>query len=204
MLQKFTFKRFSRSTPSRDEILLVFSTQLQVHQRMNANGTGTKWIIFLKQEYSKAWDFYNGDTLCTLCYSLYNVCDTHSVHNYLLKLWWSRLLCPRSSCYVFPPPLSGISWCSLTLRGGPGPPTPKVASPFPGSAHTPSPWFRTVRTVICFFAYLRLESQNLTCVVYTSAGAQLFKGEMPRPVCTIPASKGRKQQAYNTMTTSLC
>jgi hypothetical protein len=79
--------------------------------------------------------FY-GDTLCTLCYSLYNARDTHSVHNYLLKSWWSRLLCPRSSCYVFPPALSRINWCSLPIPGGPGPPTPKVASLFPGSAHS--------------------------------------------------------------------
>ncbi len=105
--------------------------------------TGTKWFIFLKQEYSKARVF-DGDTLCTLCYSLYNARNTHSVHNYLLKTWWSCLLCPRSSCYVFPPPLSGINWCSLPPPGGPGPPTPKVASLFPGSAHTPSPWFRTL------------------------------------------------------------
>ncbi len=108
--------------------------------------TGTKWFIFLKQEYSKAWNF-DGDTLCTLCYSLYNAHDTHSVHNYLLKSWWSRLLRPRSPCYVFPPPLSGINWRSLPLPGGPGPPTPKVASLFPGSAHTPSPRFRTIHCI---------------------------------------------------------
>ncbi len=64
--------------------------------------------------------------------------NTHSVHNYLSKSWRGRLLCPRSSCYVFPPPLSGTNCCSLPLPGGPGPPSPKVASPFPGSAHTPS------------------------------------------------------------------
>jgi hypothetical protein len=104
--------------------------------------TGTKWFIFLKQEYSKA-RLFDGYTLCTLCYSLYNARDTQSVHNYLLKSWWSRLLYPWSSCYVFPPPLSGINWCSLPPSGGPGPPTPKVASLFPRSAHTPSPWFRT-------------------------------------------------------------
>jgi hypothetical protein len=69
--------------------------------------------------------------------------NTHSVHNCFLKSWRSRLLCPRSSCYVFPPPLSGPNCCSLPLSGGPGPPTPKVASLFPGSAHAPSPWFRT-------------------------------------------------------------
>jgi hypothetical protein len=105
--------------------------------------TGTKWFIFLKQEYSKA-RFLMGIHYVHYVTHLYNAHDTHSVHNYLLKSWWSRLLCPRSSCFVFPPPLSGSNWCSLPLSGGLGPPAPKVASLFPGSAHTPSPWFRTI------------------------------------------------------------
>ncbi len=100
--------------------------------------TGTKWFIFLKQEYSKAW------FLMGIHYIHYVThYDTHSLHNHHLKSWWSRLLCPQSSCYVFPPTLSGIIWCSLPLPGGLRPHTPKVASLFPGSAHTPSPWFRT-------------------------------------------------------------
>ncbi len=74
--------------------------------------TGTKWFIFLKQEYSKA-QFLMGIHSVHYVTHLYNARDTHSVHNYLLKLWWSRLLCFWSSCYVFPPPLSGSNWCSL-------------------------------------------------------------------------------------------
>ncbi len=44
--------------------------------------------------------------------------STHSAHNCLLTPWQGCLLCPRSSCYVFPPPLSGTNYCSLyTYRG---------------------------------------------------------------------------------------
>jgi hypothetical protein len=63
--------------------------------------------------------------------------NTHSVHNCLLK---SRrdLPCLWSCCYVSPPPLSGTNCCPSPFPGGAGPPAPKMASLFPGSAHTSS------------------------------------------------------------------
>ncbi len=123
---------------------LMLPLRLREHQRMNANGNWHRMIYFPETIIQK-------DTIPVMV-MLYNCCtmhnNTHSVHNRLLKPWWGRLLCPQSSCLVFPPPLSGLNWCSLSPLGGPGPPTPKVASPFPGSAHTPSPGFRTVNIKI--------------------------------------------------------
>jgi hypothetical protein len=70
--------------------------------------------------------------------------DTHSVHNRLLKPWWGRLPCTQTIFYVFSSPLSKLNWRSLSVVGGPGPPTPKVASPLLGSAHTPFPEHGTI------------------------------------------------------------
>ncbi len=39
--------------------------------------------------------------------------------------------------HVFPLPLSGANWRSLSLLWGSGPPLPKMAPPSTGSAHTP-------------------------------------------------------------------
>ncbi len=73
---------------------------------------------------------------------LYNCCtmhnNTHSVHNVMEQSSLSSVI----SLHL-PSLLSGLNWCSLSPLGGLGPPTPKVASPFPGSVQTPSPWFRT-------------------------------------------------------------
>ncbi len=75
------------------------------------------------------------------CCTMHN--GTHSVHNRSLKPWWGRLPCSQTF-YVFSPPLSGLNWHSLSIVGGPGPPTPKVVSPLLGSAHTPLPGYGTV------------------------------------------------------------
>jgi hypothetical protein len=107
-----------------------------------------------------------------IIYFSYNARDTHSVHNYLLKPWRSRLLCSWSSCYIFLPPLSGTNWCSLSLFGGPGRPTPKVASPFPGSTHTLSPGFRTtifnVKNRRLIFSSIQIDFQlfNLNDILF--------------------------------------
>ncbi len=73
---------------------------------------------------------------------------TYSVQARILKPWRGNL--PRlpaisSSCHVFPPPLSGFNWRSLSPLGGPvpGPSTSKMAPLSTGSAHTPLPGFRT-------------------------------------------------------------
>ncbi len=120
----------------------LFPTQLHVHQRMNANGNWHQMIYFPKTIIQ--WDTIHVMDMLHYCCTMHN--NTYSVHNRSSKPWWGCLLCPRSSCYAFSPPLSGLNWCSISPFGGPGPPTPKVASPFPGSAHTPSPWSRTETT----------------------------------------------------------
>jgi hypothetical protein len=120
--------------------LYVFPTRLHVHQRMNANGTITKWFIFLKQssnEYNVTEDIYTLSScwLCTL---------THSVHACILKPWRGRLPSAFSSYHIFSPLLSGLNWLSLTPTGGPGPSTSKMAALPTGSAHTPLLGSRTV------------------------------------------------------------
>jgi hypothetical protein len=47
--------------------------------------------------------------------------------------------------HVFPLPLSGANWRSLSLLWGSGPPLPKMATPSTGSAHTPSLGSNTLR-----------------------------------------------------------
>ncbi len=80
------------------------------------------------------------------CCPMHN--DTYSVHNRSLKPWWSHLSCLQSFCYVFSPPLSGLNWTQLSLFGGPGPPSPKMASPLLGSLHTPFPGSGTISETI--------------------------------------------------------
>ncbi len=46
--------------------------------------------------------------------------------------------------HVFPFPLSGANWRSLSLLWGSGPPFPNMAPPFTGSAHTPFPGSKTI------------------------------------------------------------
>jgi hypothetical protein len=71
--------------------------------------------------------------LCTL---------TYSVHAGILKPWRGRLPglpAVFSFYHVFSLPLSGSNWRSLFPPRGSGPPFPKMAPPFTGSAHTPLP-----------------------------------------------------------------
>ncbi len=118
----------------RDTVLLC-STQLPEHQRMNANGNGYQIIYF--SETIIQWD------TVPVMIILYNCCtkhnNTHSVHNRLLKLWRVRLLPQWPCCYVPSPPLSGANCCPFPLSVGPGPPVSKMAPFSPGSTHTPSP-----------------------------------------------------------------
>ncbi len=81
---------------------------------------------------------------------------TYSVQARILKPWQGNL--PRlpaisSFCHVFPPPLSGFNWCSLSPLEGPGPSTSKMAPLSTGSAHTPLPGFGTVK-------YQRINAQT--------------------------------------------
>ncbi len=64
------------------------------------------------------------------------------MHARVLKPWRGHLPSVFSSYHS--PGGSGFNWCSLTLLGGPGPFTSKMASLSTGSAHTPSLGFRTL------------------------------------------------------------
>ncbi len=108
----------------------VFPTRLHVHERMNADGTSTKWFIFLKQWYNE----YNANEGIYTLHFL-SAMHAHSVHNRFLKPWWGLLLCFFPSCHVFLPPLSKLNWRSLTPTGGPVPPPPKWR-PLPQGPHT--------------------------------------------------------------------
>jgi hypothetical protein len=86
-------------------------------------------------------------------YNEYNITDTftcfflamhttYSVHAGILKPWKGRLpWLPAvfSFCHVLSLSLSGFNWRSLFPPRGSGPPFPKMAPPFTGSAHSPLP-----------------------------------------------------------------
>ncbi len=93
--------------------------------------------------------------------------DTYSVHDRSLKPWWSHLPCSQTFYYVFSLPLSGLNWCSLSPIGGPGPPTPKVASLLLGSAHTPFPGSRTLSMKI-WRRHAAFPSKNILIFWFTS------------------------------------
>jgi hypothetical protein len=87
---------------------------------------------------------------------------TYSMHAGILKLWRGRLPWPHvvfSSYHVFPLSLSGSNWRSLFPPRGSGPPFPKMASPFTGSAHTPLPGSGTSGST----ESTNLIFQNLNC-----------------------------------------
>jgi hypothetical protein len=108
-------------------VLLLFPTLLHAHQRMNANGTSTKWFIFLKQEYN----------------------ELHSCNGYVTLLLFNaqwQLLCALSfleavmelsslSSVILLRLLSSTVWIQLTLDiplWGPGAPHPQNGVSSPG------------------------------------------------------------------------
>ncbi len=105
------------------------STQLPVHQRMNANGVRYQMIYF--PEKNIQW------ITIPFMVIMYNCCTMHDKH--LLKMWRARLLRLWPSHCIYPPPLSEANCTPFPPPGGPGPPASKMASFSPGSTHTPSP-----------------------------------------------------------------
>jgi hypothetical protein len=99
--------------------------------------------------------------------------NTHSVHNRFLKPWWGHLLCSLPSRHVFLPPLYKLNWRSLTPNGGPGPPTPKMASPSTGSAHTPFSVSKTITFDLMPFC-LYFPFDDLSVDVFFIAGVFYF------------------------------
>ncbi len=96
--------------------------------------------------WNNRYNKYNVTNIFT--YFLLGLCTwTHSVHARVLKplrgsLPWLPAI--SSFCHVFPLPLSGLNWGSLSPLGGPGPSPSKMAPLFTGSAHTPLPGSGTI------------------------------------------------------------
>ncbi len=111
------------------------------------------WLLTSEDEYKWYWHqmIYFPETINTMSttntisptHSLASslaMHSTYSVHAGILKPWRGRLPWPLvvfSSYHVFTLPLSGLNWRSLFPPWGFGPPFPKMAPPFTGSAHTP-------------------------------------------------------------------
>ncbi len=83
---------------------------------------------------------------------------TYSVHAGILKPWRGRLPWPLavfSFCHVLSLSLFGLNWRSLFPPWGSGPPFPKMAPPFTGSAHTPLSGSGTI--LYCMYALIEPE-----------------------------------------------
>ncbi len=102
----------------------LFPTRLPVHQRMNANGTGTEWFIFLKQWYNE-YNSYTG--ILHYPWLMHN--DTHSVHDRSLKPWWGRLPCSRTFSTSSLLPCLDSTDAHCPLLGAWPPPQSRVPSP---------------------------------------------------------------------------
>ncbi len=90
-------------------------------------------------KYNKYNEYSITDTLACFFLAMHT---TYSVHAGILKPWRGCLPWPLavfSFYHVLSLPLSGLNWRSLFPPWGPGPPFPKMAPPFTGSAHTPLP-----------------------------------------------------------------
>jgi hypothetical protein len=68
--------------------------------------------------------------------------------------------------HVFSLPLSGANWRSLSLLRGFGPPPPKMALPFTGSAHTPFPGYKTIVMQAGLHRYKPLQHTVKETMVY--------------------------------------
>jgi hypothetical protein len=96
-------------------------------------------LISWNNKYNKYNEYNITDTFTRIFLAMHT---TYSGHAGILKPWRGRLPWPLvvfSSCHFFFLPLSGLNWRSLSLSWGSGPPFPKMAPPFTGSAHTPLP-----------------------------------------------------------------
>ncbi len=94
-------------------------------------------------KYSKYNEYNITDTFTRIFLAMHT---TYSVHAGILKPWRGRLPwipVVFTSCHVFSLRLFGLNWRSLFPPWGSGPPFPKMAPPFTGSAHTPLPGSRT-------------------------------------------------------------
>jgi hypothetical protein len=111
------------------------STQLPVHQRMNANSVLLPNDLFPETDNTIKHNSCYG-CWCSNYYTIHN--NTHSVYKRHLVLWRARLLCFEASRYVYPPPLSGANCPPFPPPGGPVPLASKMAPISPGSTHTPS------------------------------------------------------------------
>jgi hypothetical protein len=96
------------------------------------NNKYSKYMIILSRLYTLAIDSLFIFQLCTstLCMLAFWSCEGVV---FLVLSSSSHF----TTCHVFPLPLSGANWRSLSLLWGSDPPFPKMAPPFTGSAHTP-------------------------------------------------------------------
>jgi hypothetical protein len=103
------------------------------------NNKYSNYTIILSRLYTSTMDSLFIFRLCTLTYSVHASFWSCEGVVFLVLSLSSHF----TTYHVFPLPLSRANWRSLSLLWGSGPPFPKMAPPFTGSAHTPFPGSNT-------------------------------------------------------------
>jgi hypothetical protein len=105
----------------------------------------------------------------TFTHSLLELCTwTHSVHARVLKPWRGSLPWPpaiSSFCHVFPLPLTGLNWRSLSLLGDPVPLPPKWRPYSQGPRTLP---YRDPEQLQTWAVYMAFCMVSLLCMRYGS------------------------------------
>ncbi len=132
-------------------------------------------------KYNKYNEYSITDTFTCIFLAMHT---TYSVHAGILKPWRGRLPWPLvffSSYHVFSLPLSGLNWRSLFPPWGSGPPFPKMAPPFTGSAQTPLPGSGTSTMVKSLLQDVKKEEKLNTMNPLWNAHHQQYVARQSHP-----------------------
>ncbi len=156
------------------------------------NNKYSKYTIILSRLYTTTMDSLFISQLRTLTYSVHAAFWSCEGVVFLVLSSSSHL----TTYHVFPLPLSGANWRSLSLLWGSGPPFSKMAPPFTGSAHTPFPGSNTL-TASKIAAEVRCSWRSIaTCWHLAAAGNLLHTVSLHHHEPPLLPSSGLWQEAW--------